>query len=99
VIPSTRFLHIVIDGRTEDYMNRIMSPFYSENFFEDAYAITIESLPCESSWDIQRYVSEFKLLSLDFNKKVGRPQLECWKGFAYVKFKRSKVTCSTCRRE
>ncbi|KAK6796077.1 hypothetical protein RDI58_009532 [Solanum bulbocastanum] len=49
-------------------------------------------------YSIQK-VSEHKLLSPDSKRTVGRPQLERWKGFDDVKFKRSKVTCSTCRLE
>ncbi|KAK6794114.1 hypothetical protein RDI58_007567 [Solanum bulbocastanum] len=70
------------------------SPFYSLKSFQDAYAISVEPFPYESIWDIPSYVSELKLMSPGSKRTVGRPQLECWKGFADVKFRRSKVTCS-----
>ncbi|KAH0696603.1 hypothetical protein KY289_014085 [Solanum tuberosum] len=73
------------------------SPFYSLKNFQDTYAIPVEPLPCESTWDIPSYVSEPKLMSPGPKRAAGRPQLERWKGFADVKFKRSKVTCSRCR--
>ncbi|KAK6772678.1 hypothetical protein RDI58_027916 [Solanum bulbocastanum] len=73
------------------------SPFYSLKNFEDAYEIPVEPLPCESIWDIPRYVSKPKLMLPGSKRTVGRPQLECWKEFADVKFKRSKVTCRRCR--
>ncbi|KAG5597203.1 hypothetical protein H5410_038435 [Solanum commersonii] len=44
-------------------------------------------------------VSEHKLLSSSSKRIVGRPQHERWKRFADVKCKRSKVTCSACRRK
>ncbi|KAH0698570.1 hypothetical protein KY284_012785 [Solanum tuberosum] len=50
VIPSTLYLHAVVDG-----------PKRLKNF-EDAYAIPVEPLPCESTWDIPSYVSEPKLM-------------------------------------
>ncbi|KAG5606666.1 hypothetical protein H5410_028158 [Solanum commersonii] len=56
------------------------SPFYSNKFFEDAYAIPIEPLPCESTWDISSYVSELKLLPLDFKRKVGSHNLNAGRG-------------------
>ncbi|KAH0749468.1 hypothetical protein KY290_028700 [Solanum tuberosum] len=73
------------------------SPFYSLKNFQDTYAIPVEPLPCESTWDIPSYVSEPKLMPPGPKRAAGRPQLERWKGFADVKFKRSKVTCSRCR--
>ncbi|KAH0735706.1 hypothetical protein KY285_011413 [Solanum tuberosum] len=73
------------------------SPFYSLKNFQDTYAIPVEPLPCESTWDIPSYVSEPKLMPPGPKRTAGRPQLERWKGFADVKFKRSKVTCSRCR--
>ncbi|KAH0717365.1 hypothetical protein KY285_013396 [Solanum tuberosum] len=85
VIPSTVDMHVVVDG-----------PKRLKNF-QDTYAIPVEPLPCESTWDIPSYVSEPKLMSPGPKRAAGRPQLERWKGFADVKFKRSKVTCSRCR--
>ncbi|KAH0707537.1 hypothetical protein KY290_012050 [Solanum tuberosum] len=73
------------------------SPFYSLKNFQDTYAIPVEPLPCESTWDIPSYVSEPKLMPPGPKRAAGRPQLEHWKGFADVKFKRSKVTCSRYR--
>ncbi|KAG5613180.1 hypothetical protein H5410_024461 [Solanum commersonii] len=72
------------------------SPFYSLKNFQDTYDILVEPLPCESTWDIPSYVSEPKLMPPDLKRTIGRPQLERWKEFADVKFKRSKVTCSRC---
>ncbi|KAH0734668.1 hypothetical protein KY285_010375, partial [Solanum tuberosum] len=85
VIPSTVHMHVVVDG-----------PKRLKNF-QDTYAIPVEPLPCESTWDIPSYVSEPKLMPPGPKRTTGRPQLERWKGFADVKFKRSKVTCSRCR--
>ncbi|KAG5592871.1 hypothetical protein H5410_043385 [Solanum commersonii] len=73
------------------------SPFYSLKNFQDTYVILVEPLPCESTWDIPSYVSEPKLMLPGPKRTTKRLQLEHWKGFADVKFKRSKVTCSRCR--
>ncbi|XP_049372873.1 uncharacterized protein LOC125837845 [Solanum verrucosum] len=73
------------------------SLFYSLKNFEDAYVIPVEPLLCKSTWDISSYVSEPKLMSPGSKRTVERPHLKRWKGFADVKFKRSKVTSSRCR--
>ncbi|XP_049400063.1 uncharacterized protein LOC125864192 [Solanum stenotomum] len=70
VIPSTVDMHAVVDG-----------PKRLKNF-QDTYAISVEPLPCESTWDIPSYVSEPKLMPPGPKRAAGRPQLECWKGFA-----------------
>ncbi|XP_049388861.1 uncharacterized protein LOC125853229 [Solanum stenotomum] len=69
------------------------STFYSLKNFQDAYVILVEPIPCESTWDIPSYISKPKLMLPGSKRMVGRPKLEPWKGFADVKFKRSKVTC------
>ncbi|KAH0707745.1 hypothetical protein KY285_010935 [Solanum tuberosum] len=76
---------------------KFWSPFYSLKNFQDAYVIPVEPIHCESTWDIPSYISETKLMPPGPKRTVGRPQLERWKGFVDVKFKRSKVTCSRCR--
>ncbi|XP_049354407.1 uncharacterized protein LOC125818939 [Solanum verrucosum] len=70
VIPSTVDMHAVVDG-----------PKRLKNF-QDTYAIPVEPLPCESTWDIPSYVSEPKLMPPGPKRAAGRPQLERWKGFA-----------------
>ena len=66
------------------------STFYSLKNFRDAYAIPIEPITCESTWDIASYISEPKMMSLGPKRSTGRSKFECWKGFADVKFKRTK---------
>lgn len=73
------------------------SAFYSLKNFKDAYVIVVEPIPCECTWDIQSYISEPKLMSPSPNWLAGRPKLKRSKGFADVKFKRLKITCSRCR--
>ncbi|XP_049366939.1 uncharacterized protein LOC125831844 [Solanum verrucosum] len=70
VIPSTVDMHVVVDG-----------PKRLKNF-QDTYAIPVEPIPCESTWDILSYVLEPKLMPPGPNRAAGRPQLERWKGFA-----------------
>lgn len=41
---------------------KYFSPIYSLKNFKDAYAIFVEPLPCESTWDIRSYVLETKLI-------------------------------------
>ena len=73
------------------------STFYGLKNFRDAYVIPVESIACESTWDIPGYISKPKLMASDPSKSVRKSHVERWKEFADVKFKRSKVTCSRCR--
>ncbi|KAG5579570.1 hypothetical protein H5410_050197 [Solanum commersonii] len=108
VIPSTLYLHVVVDG-LKRHIVCINTKKCSYGKFQNdeipcghgmavlsAYVIPVEPFPCESTWDIPSYVSKHKLMLHGSKRTVGRPQLERWKGFVDVKFKRSKVTCSRC---
>ncbi|XP_069147055.1 uncharacterized protein [Solanum lycopersicum] len=75
----------------------LCSPFYSLKNFIDAYAIPVEPIPSESTWDISIYVSEPKMLPPGPKRTTGIPTFERWKGFADLKFRRTKMTCSRCR--
>ncbi|XP_010327591.2 uncharacterized protein [Solanum lycopersicum] len=70
--------------------------FYSLKNLKDVYAIPVEPIPCESTWDIPSYISDPKMMSPGPKRSAGRPIFERWKGFADVKFKRTKNTCSRC---
>ena len=72
------------------------SAFYSLKNFKDASVIPVEPIPCESTWDIPSYISDPKLMPPSPKRATGRPKLERWKGFADVKFKRTKSTCNRC---
>ncbi|KAG5604439.1 hypothetical protein H5410_025931 [Solanum commersonii] len=74
----------------EDYC----SEFYSNKNFQDAYAIPIEPLPCESTWEIPSHVLDQKLLPPDYKRGPGRPPMERKKSYSEGKFKRAKVTCN-----
>ncbi|TMW93592.1 hypothetical protein EJD97_011407 [Solanum chilense] len=84
VIPSTVDLHAIVERA-------------NLKNFRDAYAIPVEPIPCESTWNLPSYISEPKMLPLGPKRTTGRPKLERWKVFADVKFKRTKMTCSSCR--
>ncbi|KAG5575705.1 hypothetical protein H5410_055839 [Solanum commersonii] len=61
------------------------------------YAIPIEPLPCESTWNIPSHILEEVLLPPITRKQPGRPPSnDRKKGFNEGKYKRSKVTCSKC---
>lgn len=47
--------------------------YYSNRNFEDAYAIPVEPLPCESTLKIPSHIFEDKLLPPDFKRTSGRP--------------------------
>ena len=69
----------------------ICSAFYSLKNFKDTYVISVEL-----TWDIPSYISDPKMMLPGPKRSVGRPKFERWKGFADVKFKRTKSTCSRC---
>ena len=90
--------HVIADLRYRKLHEAdFCSVFYSLKYFKDAYAILVEPNPYESTLDIPSYISEPKLMSPHPKISVGRPKLELLKGFADVKFKRSKITYSRCR--
>ena len=72
------------------------SAFYSLKNFRDAYAIPVEPIPCESTLDIPSYISEPKMMSPGQKRSTERSKFDRLKGFADVKFKRTKSTCSRC---
>ncbi|XP_060206278.1 uncharacterized protein LOC132633916 [Lycium barbarum] len=76
----------------EDYC----SAYYSNKNFKDKYAIPVEPLPCESTWEIPFDVLEQIVLLPDSKRPPGRPSLKRMKPFYEVKFKRAKMTCSKC---
>ncbi|XP_059289255.1 uncharacterized protein LOC132042744 [Lycium ferocissimum] len=76
----------------EDYC----SAYYSNKNFKDTYAIPVEPLPCESTWEIPFDVLEQIVLPPDSKRPPGRPSLKRMKPFYEVKFKREKMTCSKC---
>ena len=69
----------------------ICSAFYSLKKFKDAYVI-----PVERTWDIPSYISDPKLMPPGPKRATERPKLERRKGFADMKFKKTKSTCSRC---
>lgn len=90
-----RFFNAAIRYRSlhdEDYT----SHYYKKRNIEDAYAIPVESLPCESTWDIPSKLLEPKLLSPDFKRQSGRPPLKRRESFGENKSKRAIVTCGVC---
>ncbi|XP_027767744.1 uncharacterized protein LOC114074021 [Solanum pennellii] len=56
------------------------SAFYKLKNFRDAYAIPVEPIPCESTWDIPSYISEPKMMPPGPKRSAGRPKFERWKG-------------------
>ncbi|KAM3284804.1 hypothetical protein P3S67_023603 [Capsicum chacoense] len=52
------------------------SPYYSNKNFRDAYAISVESLHCESTWKIPREVLDEVVLPPDSKLPPGRPCYE-----------------------
>ncbi|XP_060210368.1 uncharacterized protein LOC132637273 [Lycium barbarum] len=76
----------------EDYC----SAYYSNKNFKDTYAIPVEPLPCESTWEIPFDVLEQIVLPPDSKRPPGRPSLKRMKPFYEMKFKRAKMTCSKC---
>jgi len=82
-----------INKHREDYC----STNYSNKNFQDTYAISIELLPCESTWNILSHILEGELLPPITIKQPDRPPSNNRKkGFNEGKYKRSKVTCSKC---
>ncbi|KAG5577020.1 hypothetical protein H5410_057154 [Solanum commersonii] len=53
----------------EDYC----SAYYSNKNFQDIYAISIEPLPCKSTWNIPSHILEEELLPPITRKQPGRP--------------------------
>ncbi|XP_015162003.1 uncharacterized protein [Solanum tuberosum] len=73
------------------------SAYYSNKNYQDTYAIPIEPLPCESTWDVPSHVLEEVILPPITRKQPGRPpKNDRKKGFTEGKGKKRKVTCSEC---
>ncbi|KAH0749212.1 hypothetical protein KY290_028444 [Solanum tuberosum] len=73
------------------------SAYYSNKNYQDTYAIPIEPLPCESTWDVPSHVLEEVVLPPITRKQPGRPpKNDRKKGFTEGKGKKRKVTCSEC---
>ena len=52
------------------------SAFYSLKNFKDAYVISVEPIPCESTWDIPSYISDPKMMPSCPKRAAGRPKFE-----------------------
>ncbi|KAH0727891.1 hypothetical protein KY284_003756 [Solanum tuberosum] len=73
------------------------SAYYSNKNYQDTYAIPIDPLPCESTWDVPSHVLEEVVLPPITRKQPGRPpKNDRKKGFTEEKGKKRKVTCSEC---
>jgi len=71
------------------------SAYYSNKNYQDTYAIPIEPLPCESTWDIPSHLLKEVMLPPIARKQPGRPpKNDRKKGFTEGKDKKRKVTCS-----
>ncbi|KAG5575980.1 hypothetical protein H5410_056114 [Solanum commersonii] len=87
---------LLSDIGTSIYGEDYCSTYYSNKNYQDTYAIPIEPLPCESTWDIPSHVLEEVMLPSIARKQPGRPPNNNRKKGNEGKYKRSKVTCSKC---
>ncbi|KAK6795354.1 hypothetical protein RDI58_008807 [Solanum bulbocastanum] len=82
---STIHLHTITDGAK------------SNKNYQDTYAIPIDPLPCESTWDVPSHVLEEVVLPPITRKQLGRPpKNDRKKEFTEGKGKKRKVTCREC---
>ncbi|KAK6784436.1 hypothetical protein RDI58_017891 [Solanum bulbocastanum] len=71
------------------------SAYCSNKNYQDTYAIIIETLSCESTWDVPSHVLKDVILPPAAIKQLGRPpKNNRKKGFNKEKGKKRKVACS-----